>query len=188
MMSGRLDVKSACNGRDAGLQNGYFTRGVLDPETNQLRGDLIGKPAAYLLERARIARPGVVKLIVVPVEREGIVDGPWGREKLAPIVSLFTVSGHEEGRALCRRVLENMGAGHTAIIHTKDRNLALRFAAEMPASRILHNCGGSTGSIGDGNGPRHSWTLGCGSWGRTSTTDNVGHENLLNIKRLMEGA
>ncbi len=93
----------------------------------------------------------------------------------------------EDALALCRRILTNMGSGHTAVIHTNDRELALRFADEMQASRVLQNCGGATGCIGIGNGLRHSWTLGCGSWGGTSTTDNVGYQNLLNIKRLAVG-
>lgn len=168
-----------------GYEVNRFTKSVLD-ESQHLERPLIGQSAVEILRQAGLARGDDAKLIVVPVEPDK-VDGPWGMEKLAPIISLFTTSGVDEGLALCRRILTNMGSGHTAIIHTADRELALRFADEMPASRVLHNCGGATGCIGIGNGLRHSWTLGCGSWGGTSTTDNVGYENLLNIKRLAVG-
>lgn len=174
----------------AAILSGYevdrFTKRVIDPQTEHLRAELVGKSAAHILKYAGLARGSQIKLIILPLE-EDKVDGIWGQEKLAPILSLFTVSGQEAGLSLCRTILKNMGAGHTAIIHTNNHELALRYAQEMPASRILQNCAGSTGCIGIGNGLRHSWTLGCGSWGGTSTTDNVGFDNLLNVKRLALG-
>lgn len=169
----------------SGFEVDRFSAGALDPRTKALRRELVGKSAAQILNAVGLPRGEAVKLIVLPIDRAK-VTGPWGREKLAPIVSLFTAIDLEDGLALSRRLLDNMGAGHTAIIHTADRALALRFAAAMPASRVLLNCPGSTGCIGLGNGLRHSWTLGCGSWGGTSTTANVGYQDLLNIKRLAE--
>ncbi len=160
-----------------------FTAQVIDAPTAHLRADLVGRSPEHILQVAGLApRPGA-RLIVVPVDRAD-VGGPWGHEKLAPVISLFRVGGEADGLALCHRILANMGAGHTAIIHTFDSRLALRFAQEMPASRVLQNCAGSTGCIGVGNGLQHSWTLGCGTWGGTSTTDNIGYAHLLNIKRL----
>ncbi len=103
---------------------------------------------------------------------------------LAPIISLFTANDINDGMEICLKILNNMGAGHTAIIHTRDKALVRQFALRMPVARILHNCAGSTGCIGVGNGLRISFTLGCGSWGHTSTTDNVNYDNLLNIKRV----
>lgn len=103
---------------------------------------------------------------------------------LAPIISMFTANGKQDGLKICREILDNMGAGHTAIIYTEDKELVREFALQMPVSRILHNCAGSTGCIGIGNGLRPYFTLGCGTWGNTSTTDNVGYDNLINIKRI----
>ncbi|MBI2298691.1 MAG: aldehyde dehydrogenase family protein [Armatimonadetes bacterium] len=185
----RRELVAALEECGAVVLSGYevdrFTERVIDPVTACLRRELVGRPAAAILQQAGMPRGDQVRLVVLPIEHDK-VGGPWGREKLAPIVSLLTVSGVEEGLGLCRHILEIMGAGHTAIIHTHDPDLALRFATEMPASRVLQNCAGATGCIGIGNGLRHSWTLGCGSWGGTSTTDNVGFENLQNIKRLAE--
>ena len=109
---------------------------------------------------------------------------PYGREKLAPVVSLFTVRNGDEGIAVCRRLLEQEGRGHTAVIHTRDEAMAKRFGLEIPASRILVNACGSEGCIGIGTGLAPSFTLGCGTLGGNSTSDNVTYTHLLNIKRL----
>jgi acetaldehyde dehydrogenase / alcohol dehydrogenase len=74
--------------------------------------------------------------------------------------------------------------GHTAIIHAQDPRLVERFAAEMPASRILVNSPGTQGVLGLTTGLVPSMTLGCGTFGGTSTTDNVTYTHLLNIKRI----
>ena len=87
---------------------------------------------------------------------------------------------------LCKRILANQGSGHTAIIHTENQDLARRFGLEMPVSRTLVNCPGSQGCIGLANGLIPSLTLGCGTYGGSSTTDNVSYTNLLNIKRIAQ--
>ena len=115
------------------------------------------------------------------------LGGPYGHEKLAPILSLFTVANLEECLALCKRILEQEGLGHTAIIHTRSDALARQFGLEMPASRILVNVSGAGGCIGIGTGLTPPFTLGCGSYGGNPTTDNVTCTRLLNIKRLAQG-
>ena len=102
------------------------------------------------------------------------------------ILSLFRVNGEAEGLALCKQILTNEGTGHTAIIHTQNQDLAKRFGLEMPASRILVNCPGFQGIAGICTGLTPSFTLGCGTLGGTSTTDNVSYNNLLNIKRIAQ--
>jgi acyl-CoA reductase-like NAD-dependent aldehyde dehydrogenase len=101
------------------------------------------------------------------------------------VLSLFTVDGEEEGLAACKKILANEGLGHTAIIHTRSPKLVERFGSEILASRVLVNAGGSQGCIGIGNGLMPSLTLGCGTFGGTSTTDNVSYTHLLNIKRVV---
>jgi len=98
--------------------------------------------------------------------------------------SLFTVDSVAAGLELCKRILNNEGIGHTAVIHTNDPDLVEQFALEIPASRILVNCPGSQGCAGICGGLTPSLTLGCGTLGGTSTTDNVSYGNLLNIKRI----
>ncbi len=162
-----------------------FTTRVFDPQTGHLRREMIGQSARNILQKAGIRRDGAIRLIVVPVERD-MLRGPYGLEKLAPILPLFTVNGQAEGFTLCREILAREGCGHTAIIHTRDPDLAKRFGLEMPVSRTLVNCPGSQGCIGLANGLIPSLTLGCGTFGGTSTTDNVNYTNLFNTKRIAQ--
>ena len=120
---------------------------------------------------------------VVPVDRV-LGEEAYSREKMAPILSLFTVRDEREGLELSRELLQREGTGHTAVIHTRDTEMINRFAAAMPASRILVNSPASHGVIGFTTGLMPSLTLGCGTFGGNSTTDNVSYRNLLNIKRL----
>jgi len=122
-------------------------------------------------------------VIVVPI-RSDETNGPYAHEKLAPILSLSTVEDENEGMQLCKQILKNQGIGHTAVIYTQNREAMIRFGQEIEASRILVNVPASFGCVGIGSGLTPSFTLGCGTFGGTSTTDNVTYTHLLNIKRL----
>jgi acetaldehyde dehydrogenase / alcohol dehydrogenase len=148
-----------------------------------LRRSVLGQPAHQVAAAAGVELNDPVRVLVLPLPL-GQVEGPYGREKLAPLVSLFTVDGEEQGLSVCQRLLANQGSGHTAVIHTNDQRLQQRFAEEVPASRILVNGPATHGCLGIGNGLVPSLTLGCGTFGGNSTTDNVTYTNLLNIKRL----
>jgi acetaldehyde dehydrogenase / alcohol dehydrogenase len=160
-----------------------LARAAFDDADGRLRRAVLGQAAPVIAARAGIEVPAGTRLLVAPVPREAAA-GPWGQEKLAPLLSLFTADGPDDGLRLCRQILGHAGAGHTAIIHTRSCPLQMSFARQMPASRILVNGPGSQGCIGLGNGLTPSLTLGCGTYGRTSTTDNVTYTNLLNIKRV----
>jgi acyl-CoA reductase-like NAD-dependent aldehyde dehydrogenase len=162
---------------------GRFTSQVIDPQTGHLRQDVIGQSAQCIARRAGIERDWPIRLLVVPVDQQEM-GGPYGAETLAPILSLFTVDGQEEGLAVCKRLLAREGAGHTAIIHTHDPRLAERYGLEMPASRILVNTPGSAGCCGMKGGLTASAVLGCGTLGGGSTSDNVTYTHLRNIKRV----
>ena len=160
-----------------------LARAAFDETDGRLRRSVLGQPAASIAAAAGIQVPPGARLLIAPVPREAL-SGPYGSEKLAPILSLFTADGEDDGIRLCRQILGNGGAGHTAIIHTRSERRQLSFAQQMPASRILVNGPGSQGCIGLGNGLIPSLTLGCGTYGRTSTTDNVTYTNLVNMKRV----
>jgi acetaldehyde dehydrogenase / alcohol dehydrogenase len=159
-----------------------LARVAFDDRDGRLRRGVLGQ-AATSIAAAGIEVPAGTRLLVVPVPQRA-VSGPYGREKLAPLLSLFTAGGEDDGIQLCRQILGSGGSGHTAIIHTRSQRLQLSFARQMPASRILVNGPGAHGCIGLGNGLIPSLTLGCGTYGRTSTTDNVTYTNLVNIKRM----
>ena len=161
-----------------------FTERAFDPKTGHLRRELVGQSAEHIARATGLEQDHQIRLIVAPVSLDAI-EGPYGREKLAPVLSLFTVDGVEEGLAVCKTILSNEGLGHTAIIHARSPELIERFGSEISASRILVNAGGSQGCIGIGNGLMPSLTLGCGTFGGTSTTDNVSYTHLLNTKRVV---
>lgn len=160
-----------------------LARVVFDGPDRRLSRTVLGQAATVIAARAGIEVPAGTRLLVAPVPREA-VPGPYGREKLAPILSLFTADGEDDGIRLCLQILGNGGRGHTAIIHTRSEQLQASFAQQMPVSRVLVNGPGAHGCIGLGNGLTPSLTLGCGTYGRTSTTDNVTYTNLVNIKRV----
>ena len=160
-----------------------FSSFVVVPTTHQMRHEVIGQAAARIAAFTGIKRDFPIQVIVVPVARESM-EPAYAHEKMAPILSLFTVADEQEGFALSIELLQHEGAGHTAVIHTPDAEKIDRFAAAMPVSRILANSPATHGVIGFTTGLMPSLTLGCGTFGGNSTTDNVSYRNLLNIKRL----
>jgi acyl-CoA reductase-like NAD-dependent aldehyde dehydrogenase len=94
------------------------------------------------------------------------------------------VNDEAQGLEVCKQILLNQGQGHTAVIHTENQELMRQFGREIPSSRILVNVPAAQGCIGFGTGLTPSFTLGCGTFGRNSTTDNVTYTHLINVKRL----
>jgi acetaldehyde dehydrogenase/alcohol dehydrogenase len=156
---------------------------VFDWDSRTVQRDLIGKSALYIAQSADIKPKGDIRLIVIPASLDEM-SGPLGHEKLAPMLSLFVVNGEAEGFAVCKQIIGAQGSGHTAIIHTRDQERAERYALEIPASKVLVNTPSSQGCAGIYNGLTPSLTLGCGTYGGNSTTDNVTYTHLLNIKRM----
>ncbi len=160
-----------------------FRDAAVDPQTHRLIRSVIGQDATTVASLAQIRRPYPIRLLVIPSE-DVVAENALAAEKLAPVLSLFTVNDADEGLRVCRALLAIDGMGHTAIIHTRNTKLSERFAASMPASRILVNSPGTQGLTGLTTGLLPSLTLGCGTWGGNSTTDSVTYTHLLNIKRI----
>ena len=160
-----------------------FLDAAVDPQTQRLLPSIVGQDGARLAAWANIQRPYPIRLLVVPTDTVG-AENYLAAEKLAPVLSLFTVADTDEGLRVCRALLDIDGAGHTAIIHTRNSELSQRFATKMPVSRILVNSPGTQGLIGLTTGLIPSMTLGCGTWGGNSTTDSITYKHLLNIKRV----
>src|SRR5262245_32217888 len=160
-----------------------FQSAAVNPETHRLMSPIIGQHASTLAELAHITRAYCIQLLVVPTEA-ATPDNYLAAEKLAPVVSLYTVGDVDEGLRLCRQLLDVDGAGHTAILHARSVRLSRRFAEAMPVSRILVNTPATQGLMGLTTGLVPSLTLGCGTWGRTSTTNSITYRDLLNIKRV----
>ena len=159
-----------------------FTAAVVQPDGRHFSPQIVGQDAATICELLGIRRDFDIRVVVVPVEVD--LDSAYAGEKMAPVLSLFTVPDDAQGFVLCRRLLDHQGAGHTAVIHSSDEELVAGFGTAMPASRILVNSPGSFGVCGITSGLDPSFTLGCGTFGGNSTTDNVTYRHLLNVKRL----
>jgi len=111
-------------------------------------------------------------------------DHPLSMEKLSPILAFYVVDGLQACAKRAQEVLAYGGMGHTAGIHTRSREAAVSFGAEMPASRITVNTPTTHGAIGFSTALPPSMTLGCGSWGGNVTSDNVSPLHLMDIKRV----
>jgi acetaldehyde dehydrogenase / alcohol dehydrogenase len=160
-----------------------FLERAVEATSGALRRGLIGQPAEAIAELVGLTRPYAIRLLVIPTPappREPFHAG----EKLAPVLSMFTVSDEDQGLRLCRTPLKTVGAGHTAIVHSSNRARVERFARAMPVGRVLVNAPGAQGCCGMTTGLECSMTLGCGTFGGNSTTDNVTYRHLLNIKRI----
>lgn len=160
-----------------------FSAHLINPETNRIRGEIVGQDASLIAQVGGIKRTFPIELVVVPSSVIG-PDNPYAHEKLGPVITLFRVADEEAGIIACRELLAVEGTGHTASIHTSDEATISRFAEQMPASRILVNSPASQGMVGATTGLIPTATLGCGTYGGNSTTDNVTYTHLLNIKRL----
>jgi acetaldehyde dehydrogenase/alcohol dehydrogenase len=166
-------------------EKSWLTAQVFETDTGAMKKEVVGKTARSIADLAGIRGNKDFKLIVVPVKLDEI-GGPYAHEKLAPILSLIKVDDEDKGIDVCKQILAGQGRGHTAVIYTQNRELMRRFGFEIDASRILANVPASFGCIGIGSGLTPSLTLGCGTFGGTSTTDNVTYTHLLNIKRLSQ--
>ena len=123
---------------------------------------------------------------VLVVKETGVGDEfPFSKEKLSPILTYYSVKDKEEGISLAEALIEYGGLGHSAVIHSEDRETILEFSNRVKAGRIIVNSPSTHGAIGDiYNTNMPSLTLGCGTFGGNSTTDNVSSVNLINIKRV----
>lgn len=160
-----------------------FVMTAVDPANGHWRGQIIGQAAQAIAGFMKISRPFPIKVLVVPTE-DVSEKNPLAGEKIFPVLSLFTASDAQDGVAKARQLLSFHGAGHTAGIHSRNPALIEQFGREMPVGRILVNSPSVQGVVGVTSGLDPSFTLGCGTFGGNSTTDNVSFRNLLNIKRL----
>ena len=159
------------------LQNAMFQDGKLNSK-------IPGQSAYNIAKQAGFEVPETTKVLVV--YEEGIGQGyPFSKEKLSPVLAYYIVENKEEGIKKAEKLLENGGLGHSAVIHSEDEETILEFSERVKVGRIIVNSPSSHGGIGDiYNTNLPSLTLGCGSFGKNSTTSNVSSVNLINIKRV----
>ena len=161
-----------------------FESTVINLEKQSVNPRIVGQSPKQIAEWAGITIPDNTTILIA--ELKGVGEKyPLSREKLSPVLAMVKADGHEDAFKKCETMLDIGGLGHTAVIHTADDELALKYADAMQACRILINTPSSVGGIGDlYNEMIPSLTLGCGSYGGNSISHNVGTVDLLNIKTM----
>ncbi len=149
----------------------------------RLRIKLVGRSAREIADALGLPVDEDVRLLAFWDDPEEPSPAGSG-ERLAPIVTLYEVPTEDAAISLACRLLHHEGIGHTAVVHSEDDDRALRFAEAVPVSRILVNVPASHGCGGALTGLVPSMTLGCGTFGGNSTTDNVGLANVQNLQRV----
>jgi len=156
---------------------------ILVTPQRTLNPGIVGKSAQYIADLAGISIPAGTRCLIADCGGVGR-DYPWSIEKLSPTLAFFVVDGLEQGAVRCHEVLQFGGMGHTAGMHTRNRDAAVRYGEQMPASRVVINSPTTHGAIGFSTDLAPSMTLGCGSWGGNVTSDNVSPIHLMDIKRV----
>ena len=148
-----------------------------------LNSKIVGKSPYDIAKEAEIEIPKDTKVLVLHENGVGI-EFPFSKEKLSPVLAYYIVNNSDEGIELAEKLLEFGGMGHSAVIHSEDENVILKFSERMKAGRLIVNSPSTHGAIGDiYNTNMPSLTLGCGTFGGNSTTANVSSVNLINIKK-----
>ena len=150
----------------------------------KLNAAVVGKPAAWIAEQAGFSVP--LKTNILLAECAFVGEGePLTREKLSPVLALLKSNSTEHGLELSEAMVNFHGLGHSAAIHTQNAELAKTFGERVKAIRVIWNSPSTFGGIGDVyNSFLPSLTLGCGSYGKNSVSNNVSAVNLINIKRV----
>ena len=156
---------------------------VVATPQRSLNPAIVGRSVEVIAKMAGLNVPPGTRCLIADVAGVGR-DHPLSMEKLSPILAFYVVDGLTACAEKSREVLAYGGMGHTAGIHTRSREAAVKFGAEMPASRITVNTPTTHGAIGFSTALPPSMTLGCGSWGGNVTSDNVSPLHLMDIKRV----
>ena len=159
----------------AKLQAVMFPGGKLSPATT-------AQSAERIAGLAGLSRKG--KFLMVEESGTGPAC-PFSGEKLAPVLAVYRAKGFDEAIALTRRIYDYQGRGHSVSLHTRDDAQAMRLGLEMPVARVIVNqahCIATGGSFD--NGLPFSLSMGCGTWGGNSFSDNMHWRHFLNITRI----
>ena len=185
------------------VKNEFVTRGcyiLTDEETEKVRktiiingalnAKIVGQPAYKIAELAGVTVPETTKILIGQVESVELSE-EFAHEKLSPVLAMYKSENFEDALAKAEQLVADGGYGHTSSIYlnaTTEQAKLDEFAARMKTCRILVNTPSSHGGIGDlyNFDLAPSLTLGCGSWGGNSVSENVGVKHLLNIKTVAE--
>jgi sulfoacetaldehyde dehydrogenase len=162
------------------LQKAMFPGGKLSPA-------ITAQPAKKICAIARLTRPALVESRCLMVEETGAGRAhPFSGEKLSPVLTIYRARDFDHAFDVMRAIYDYQGNGHSCGIHTKnDANIA-RLGREMTVCRVIVNQAHAIANGGSfDNGLPFSLSMGCGTWGRNSISDNLNYRHFMNITRIV---
>ena len=155
-----------------------------------MNAKIVGQKAAKIAALANVKVPEGTKILIGEVESVELSE-EFAHEKLSPVLAMYKAEDIQDAFAKAEHLIADGGYGHTSSIYLDEvsqRDKIAEFAARMKTCRIIVNTPASHGGIGDLYNFKllPSLTLGCGSWGGNSVSENVGIKHLLNIKTVAE--
>lgn len=165
-------------------------RSIILNERGGLNADMVGQSAYKIAKMAGVDVPETAKVLVGEVTSVELEE-PFSHEKLSPVLAMYKATSFKEALDKADRLIELGGMGHTSVLYTdqvKNRDRVLTFGERMKTARTLINMPAAQGAIGDLFNFKlaPSLTLGCGSWGGNSVSENVGPKHLINVKSIAE--
>jgi acetaldehyde dehydrogenase (acetylating) len=144
---------------------------------------LVGRHATHIAELAGVKVPPETRVLIARLDAVGR-QVPLSAEKLSPVLSFYSVSSLAAGIDICTQLLRLGGLGHTAAIHSKNDAAIREFGVAVPAFRVCVNTASTHGSVGYSTNLFPAMTLGCGALGGNITSDNIGPQHLMNLRRV----
>jgi acyl-CoA reductase-like NAD-dependent aldehyde dehydrogenase len=164
-----------------------------EDETSRLRSYLfhergfnveaLGRDAAWIAKEAGVKAPPKTKVLVTPIHLIG-VDEPLSREKLCPVLGLYTARSRDQALTQARALLRQSGAGHSAAIHASNPDIIRRYAMAVEAYRVVVNAPCSQGAAGFATHLPPTYTIGTGFFGHSSIGENIGPQHLVHWTRI----
>ena len=158
----------------------FRANGTMNPK-------IVGKPAGEIAALADLGQEARGARVLLARETGAGEKHPYSMEKLCPVLGLYQVESEDEALQLSCAILRHEGKGHTFALHARDEAVVERFAKAVPVSRFLVNTPASMGGVGMTTGLFPAMTLGCGAVGGSSSSNNIGPMDLLNIRRVAWG-
>ncbi|GEP64335.1 aldehyde-alcohol dehydrogenase [Clostridium beijerinckii] len=165
-------------------------RSIILDSKGSLNSEIVGQSAYKIAKMAGVEISEAAKVLIGEVESPELEE-PFSHEKLSPILGMYKAKTFDDALRLASRMIELGGFGHTSILYTNQMESVDRiekFGVAMKTARTLINMPAPQGAIGDIYNFKlaPSLTLGCGSWGGNSISENVGPKHLINVKRIAE--
>ena len=185
------------------VKDEFVKRGcyILNPEETEkvrktiiingaLNAKIVGQKAHKIAELAGVSVPENTKILIGEVENVDLSE-EFAHEKLSPVLAMYKSSSFDDALEKAYRLIEDGGLGHTSSLYANtvtEKEKIEKFYSKMKTCRVLVNTPSSQGGIGDLYNFKlaPSLTLGCGTWGGNSVSENVGIKHLLNIKTVAE--